>query len=350
MNICYIVRDYISFKKTATNYQECIDSLGIELVKHPADADVVILHGLISDIDDWFLEYPVLRSKYVIGYFVWETDALPQMYYSNLEALDEVWTCSTYAKAALIRANVNTFVIPHVAPPIETTPEAMDLFKQRIGYKEGIFYFYTIGRMSDPRKNILATVRALSSVVVSGKVHLLIKDIAHVNQSFGRPMSMPAGVQIVRDDFDENVMSALHLVCNCCVSSHFSEAWGLGLSEAMTAGNVAVATGYSGNMDFMTKNNSFPVGFDLSTIQRDVASTSKETLTEDMKWAYIRESEYQNTLRNVLDSWDELEIMRHQAQADMTRFSSSKVSELIGNRLSALNLPGNPKLPSMPTP
>jgi glycosyltransferase involved in cell wall biosynthesis len=58
----------------------------------------------------------------------------------------------------------------------------------------------------------------------------------------------------------------IHNLIRCCdafVSLHRSEGYGLGLAEAMYLGLPAVGTGYSGNMDFMTPDNSFPISFQL---------------------------------------------------------------------------------------
>jgi glycosyltransferase involved in cell wall biosynthesis len=41
------------------------------------------------------------------------------------------------------------------------------------------------------------------------------------------------------------------------------------IAEAMARGKVVVATGWSGNMDFMTANNSLPVDYRLVALQVD---------------------------------------------------------------------------------
>jgi glycosyltransferase involved in cell wall biosynthesis len=53
------------------------------------------------------------------------------------------------------------------------------------------------------------------------------------------------------------------------VSLHRSEGFGLVLAEAMSLGKPVVATGWSGNMDFMNVGNSCPVEFGLVTLDRD---------------------------------------------------------------------------------
>ncbi len=62
---------------------------------------------------------------------------------------------------------------------------------------------------------------------------------------------------VVFDGFLEHEASVgLMMACDAFVSLHRSEGFGLGLAEAMYLGKPVIATGYSGNLDFMTPANS----------------------------------------------------------------------------------------------
>ena len=54
--------------------------------------------------------------------------------------------------------------------------------------------------------------------------------------------------------------------CDCYVSLHRSEGFGLTMSEAMALGKPVVATGYSGNLEFMNAGNSHLVPYRLVTV------------------------------------------------------------------------------------
>jgi glycosyltransferase involved in cell wall biosynthesis len=51
--------------------------------------------------------------------------------------------------------------------------------------------------------------------------------------------------------------STLTALSNCYVSLHRSEGFGLTIAEAMALGKPAIATAYSGNLEFMTETNSY---------------------------------------------------------------------------------------------
>ena len=65
------------------------------------------------------------------------------------------------------------------------------------------------------------------------------------------------------------------------MSLHRSEGFGLTLAEAMYFKKPVIATGYSGNMDFMNVNNSFQVKYNLV----DVGENDYPPFSKGYVWA-----------------------------------------------------------------
>lgn len=58
--------------------------------------------------------------------------------------------------------------------------------------------------------------------------------------------------------------------CDCYVSLHRSEGYGLTMAEAMALGKPVIATNYGGNTDFMTSENSYLVDYKIETWEKRV--------------------------------------------------------------------------------
>ena len=61
----------------------------------------------------------------------------------------------------------------------------------------------------------------------------------------------------------DNEIKNLIRVSDVFVSLHRSEGFGRGMAEAMALGKPAIATGYSGNLDFMVPGTGLLVDYDL---------------------------------------------------------------------------------------
>ena len=65
---------------------------------------------------------------------------------------------------------------------------------------------------------------------------------------------------------DRQSLNSLMANVDSYVSLHRSEGFGLPIAEAMSFGKPVIATGWSGNMEFMDDSNSFPVKYELAEI------------------------------------------------------------------------------------
>ena len=109
-----------------------------------------------------------------------------------------------------------------------------------------------------------------------------------------------AGATIIDRVMPRSEVQALLANCDSYVSLHRSEGLGLTMAETMLLGKPTIATGYSGNLDFMTATNSFPVHFDRVKLDRDYppyprgctwAEPSVEHAASLMRWVYENREE-----------------------------------------------------------
>lgn len=78
---------------------------------------------------------------------------------------------------------------------------------------------------------------------------------------------------------------SLNASCDVYVSLHRSEGLGLNLLQAMTLGRPVIATGWSGNMDFMTPEDSCLVGYALVPVRATHYAYRPEAIGPGQVWA-----------------------------------------------------------------
>lgn len=226
------------------------------------------------------------KDHYNIAYCVWEQEELPEDWVPALELVHEIWTASTFCLDAISRKTSRPVLrIPHSVEPV--VPAGLD--RRALGLPEDSFIFLAVLDVcSTPeRKNQLGALRAYAMAVkrIERSTHFVLKTVNAVT----RPEVMRAIEQIqtscpsiiVRDGYmDRGEVNALINACDCFVSLHRAEGFGLTIAEAMYMSKPVIATGWSGNMDFMNVNNSFPVRFKLQPLDRDVGPYRK-----GLRWA-----------------------------------------------------------------
>jgi len=68
---------------------------------------------------------------------------------------------------------------------------------------------------------------------------------------------------VIDKTMTDNEIKNLIRCCDCFISLHRSEGYGRGMAEAMYLGKPVIATGYSGNVDFMSRETAFIVRYEL---------------------------------------------------------------------------------------
>jgi glycosyltransferase involved in cell wall biosynthesis len=94
-------------------------------------------------------------------------------------------------------------------------------------------------------------------------------------------------------------VNGLLSACDAVVSLHRSEGFGLILAEAMFLGKPVIATGWSGNMDFMTSENSCLVAYELVMLDRTYGP-----YRTGQQWANPDIDDAARQMRRVVDDAD----------------------------------------------
>jgi glycosyltransferase involved in cell wall biosynthesis len=262
-----------------------------------------------------------LEGRYAIGYCTWELEAPPRRWPESVRAFDEVWTLSRFSAAALSASCSLPVQVMWPALPEPATPESA-LREANLDSDAFTFLFVFDLFSQIERKNPLGLIEAFRRAFAKNdKVRLVIKagGARERRTDFERLLAAAEGlpVTIVERPLSRLEVQALMRACDAYVSLHRSEGFGLTLAEAMSLGKPVVATYYSGNVEFMTPWNSFPVPCRLAELAEDRGVYPKGSV-----WAEPDLDAAAAILRAVVRDPDRAREAAARGQADVRRLLS----------------------------
>jgi glycosyltransferase involved in cell wall biosynthesis len=273
-------------------------------------------------------------AAYTIGSWWWEVhDSLPEGWLPGSLMLDEVWVASDHIVEALtpfIPIPVTKVTLPVIPISAPTIPRA------ELGLPDGFLFLFVFDYFSTlPRKNPLGVIKAFKRAFPPGSgAKLVLKSINGDHA--------PAKRELIRGmigDHPDVVMidglvpldtkNAFVASCDCYVSLHRAEGFGLPLAEAMSLGKPVIATGYSGNLEFMTDENSYLVETGLTRIGDETAH-----YPSDGTWGQPDLDHAATLMRRVLEDPTEARARGARAAEDIAhRHSLRSAGESMRERL-----------------
>ncbi len=212
----------------------------------------------------------IFAAGYNVVFPAWELPRYPQVWARELDRFDEVWTASLFADQC-IRPAVN---VPVCQIPNACEPHIKELLERsQFGIPTGDFMvllFFDLWSYAS-RKNPWAGIEAFRRLARArpSRARLVIKlnhsahDPSVLEKITRETADLRDRVTIIDATLTDNEIKNLIRCCDCLLSLHRSEGFGRGPAEAMFFGKPAVATGWSGNMEYMNSGVSFPVAYQL---------------------------------------------------------------------------------------
>jgi hypothetical protein len=208
------------------------------------------------------------------GVWFWEAEQFPDQFRYSFELVDEVWAPSMFIASALERTGLGPVVPMQMPVPVPTWRTS--LTRQDLGLPEGFLVLFTFDFASIfERKNPLGLIEAYRRAFdPDDGAHLILKSVggAHhweqmelLRSSIDRP-----DILLMDGYVRSHHIKAMMELCDCYVSLHRSEGFGLGMAEAMALGRPVVATAWSGNVEFMDEDTAYLVPVDLVPIPDNV--------------------------------------------------------------------------------
>jgi glycosyltransferase involved in cell wall biosynthesis len=210
-----------------------------------------------------------LRRRRIVGYWAWELPTVSPDWYAGAKFVHEVWVPSRFTADALTRLLPGRVRV--VPPAVAVAPSIAEPDRQGFGLpRDTVTVLVSFNLASSfERKNPLAAIAAFHAAFGDRNDRLLVIKV-------GYPDHFPADLARLRDAIggmrnirlDSGTLSphrsrVLIASADIVLSMHRSEGFGLVPAEAMLLGKPVIATGWSGNMDFMDADCAVPIGYRL---------------------------------------------------------------------------------------
>ncbi len=245
---------------------ECVDPLHA-----PHDVNLFVVNADMMPPLAGQLGPTFFAGRRSVGLWFWEVDEMAPPPSQALQVLDEVWVASEHIRAAV--AKVSSKPVRVVPIPIPSAPEAASS-RAGVGLPDDRFVFlmaldfFSVGERKNPWGLVDAYTRAFGP---DDGALLVVKTINGGRRAddLERLRFAAAGRAdvVIRDEYlSRDEQSALMAGCDAYVSLHRSEGFGLTMAEAMARSKPVIATGYSGNLEFMDETVAYLVPYALEEI------------------------------------------------------------------------------------
>lgn len=212
------------------------------------------------------------NGQYNIAYWFYELARFPDDWLQGFYGIDEIWVATEFVYEAVKKAStVPVYVVPTAV--VVKAPGNID--RASFGIPDAAFCVLSVFDLSSHRlrKNPEAAIRAVQLAHNDvTNLHLVLKvNNADMNvesmQVLRDLLKGVSNVTVITDFLSREELTMLQACADVFISLHRSEGLGLNLLECMALGKPVIATNWSGNTDFMTKENSCPVDYDLVPIE-----------------------------------------------------------------------------------
>ncbi|HWF33202.1 MAG TPA: glycosyltransferase [Solirubrobacteraceae bacterium] len=298
---------------------------GFEIVAVNADE----LPDFVERLGESYFEGPR------IGIWGWETNSIPPRWQRAFALIEEIWVYSRFmAENIGAQAPVPVLALP---PPVTRPSEPVE--PTRLGVPDGFLFLFVFDYLSTvQRKNPVGLIEAFKRAFAPGEgPRLLLKTINAPLRPLSEEEVLWAtdgreDIHVIDRSLSPQALSGLMAACDCYVSLHRAEGFGLTIAEAMAMSKPVIATGYSGNVDFMDAENSYLIDYTIGRVGPEC-----EIYPPEGEWAEPSVDHAAELMRRVHRDPQEAARKAARAAADIAeRFSPAVTGQRMRERLEQL--------------
>jgi glycosyltransferase involved in cell wall biosynthesis/SAM-dependent methyltransferase len=301
----------------------------------PYPINIICLNGDIVPGFAHEAQQRFFADRHSIALWWWEViGAFPEGWDAAFEHLDEIWVASDHIYEA---------VAPH--SPIPVNKVRMPVAMPRIGPfsrtqlgmpEDGFIFLYIYDYHSTAaRKNPVGHIEAFKAAFGEGSGAKLVlkcinadRMVSHHTRTLLAIDDHP-DISVIDRFVSADEKNAMVAACDCYLSLHRSEGFGLTPAEAMALGKPVIATRYGGTLDFMNDENSYLVDHGWTTV-----GPGAQPYPADATWAEPDLDHAARLMREVFEDRAEAKRRGERARRDIRERHAPEVAgAMMRNRL-----------------
>lgn len=306
--------------------------------KAPFPINILCMNGdavsaFASETGDEFFEH-----RYTIALWWWEVPGFPDEWLPAFEHVDEIWVASDFIYRIVAEvAPVPVYKIPmgiELLPPPPISRADLDLPE-----RDFIFLYVYDYHSTAARKNPVGLVNAYKQAFAEDSGTALVlkcinsTEMAGHHESVLTAIGTRSDIHVIDRYVSADEKDALIAQCDCYVSPHRSEGFGLTIAEAMLLGKPVIATGHGGNTEFTSEQNTYVIPHKPVAV-----GDHAHPYPPDAIWAEPDVTRLAGLMRHVVENPDEAMALAARAREDIERGQALAVSgEAMRRRLEAVH-------------
>jgi glycosyltransferase involved in cell wall biosynthesis len=246
------------------------------------------------------------RRGRTIGVWFWELEEFPSHLWPGVfDYVDEIWAGSEFLQKSF--SAVAPVPVERITLEVPTPRVPAGVERHHVGLDDAFTFLFTFDANSVmARKNphgVIDAYRAAFSEHAGTK--LLIRAInGHRHQRIFDALVARANdrsdIRVIDQWLTAPLAQAQLALADCFVSLHRSEGFGYNIAGAMAAGTPTIATQYSGNLDYMTQENSWLIPASMMPVGPGALPYAPTSL-----WADPDLSAAAQAMRELFQNYDE---------------------------------------------
>jgi glycosyltransferase involved in cell wall biosynthesis len=263
-----------------------------------------------------------------------ETDRIPQSWVRELNKFHEVWVQCSFNQATFAASGVTAplRLIPNFFDESQFSPEG-----DSMPLKAGKSYLFLSVFDLKERKGYDVLLRAFlnefssrddAALVIKVRSGKLVSKLHEVIKAHAKPARLRPRVHVIERMLSPDDLSRLYRACDAFVLPTRGEGWGRPFFEAMLMELPVIGTNWSGQTEFMSEDNSFPVKVERLVPVKNVPELAGHY------WAEPSLSDLQQKMRYVFENREASKAIGKKARADLlSKYSMEETSRKVAAEL-----------------